>query len=153
MVVPNWAGQVAMPKGEWCKLDLSSMNTKVQKNDIQAQLLQRPGSVIPIANLAQSTTELRTDSLTLLVCLDDNLQATGTLYEDDGDGFGYRNGDYRLSRITAKVENKRLTVSIGKAEGLRDETPRILRIGYMRRGKLLLSPWQEASSVTMKYSK
>ena len=119
----------------------------------QARLYQRPGSVISVANLAQSTTELRTDSLTLLVCLDDNLQATGTLYEDDGDGFGYRNGDYRMSSITAKVENKRLTVSISKSEGLREDTRRILRIGYMRRGKLILSPWQETSVATMKYTK
>ena len=161
MIVPTWAGQTAMPTPVWQAVDFRGLEDKGVRNNVngasvdasQARLYQRPGSVIPIANLAQSTTELRTDSLTLLVCLDDNLQATGTLYEDDGDGFGYRNGDYRLSRITAKVENKRLTVSIGKAEGLRDETPRILRIGYMRRGKLLLSPWQEASSVTMKYSK
>lgn len=161
MIVPTWAGRTAMPTPVWQAVDFRGLEDKGVRNNVngasvdasQARLYQRPGSVIPIANLAQSTTELRTDSLTLLVCLDDNLQATGTLYEDDGDGFGYRNGDYRLSRITAKVENKRLTVSIGKAEGLRDETPRILRIGYMRRGKLLLSPWQEASSVTMKYSK
>ena len=150
MVVPNWAGQVAMPKGEWCKLDLSSMNTKVQKNDIQAQLLQRPGSVIPIANLAQSTSELRTDSLTLMVCLDADRQAVGTLYEDAGDGFGYRTGDYRLSRIEAMVEKNHLLVSISKVEGAMDEPERMLRVGYLKKGKLQFTPWQKGPKVVVR---
>ena len=150
MVVPNWAGQVAMPKGEWCKFDLSSMNTKVQKNDIQAQLLQRPGSVIPIANLAQSTSELRTDSLTLMVCLDADRQAVGTLYEDAGDGFGYRTGDYRLSRIEAMVEKNRLLVSISKVEGAMDEPERMLRVGYLKKGKLQFTPWQKGPKVVVR---
>ena len=150
MVVPNWAGQVAMPKGEWCKLDLSSMNTKVQKNDIQAQLLQRPGSVIPIANLAQSTSELRTDSLTLMVCLDADRQAVRTLYEDAGDGFGYRTGDYRLSRIEAMVEKNHLLVSISKVEGAMDEPERMLRVGYLKKGKLQFTPWQKGPKVVVR---
>ena len=134
MVVPNWAGQVAMPKGEWCKLDLSSMNTKVQKNDIRAQLLQRPGF----------------GTITLMVCLDADRQAVGTLYEDAGDGFGYRTGDYRLSRIEAMVEKNHLLVSISKVEGAMDEPERMLRVGYLKKGKLQFTPWQKGPKVVVR---
>ena len=65
MIVPAWAEKVAMPKGDWQPITLEN-----KPDDYQAKLYQRPGSVIPVANLAQSTDELRTDSLTLFVCLD-----------------------------------------------------------------------------------
>ena len=80
MVRPQWAPEVAQPNGgSWQKLTLEEGT-----DSYQAELRQRPGSIIPLANLAQSTAEMRTDSLTLLVCLDNNGEAVGQLYEDDG---------------------------------------------------------------------
>lgn len=152
MVIPNWAGQTAMPKGDWRKLDLSSMNSSVRKNDIQAQLLQRPGTVVPVANLAQSTEQLRTDSLTLYVCLDEMQQATGTLYEDAGDGFAYRRGDYSLTRFDARLEKKLLTVSLARIEGAYQGCDtRCLRIAHTdRRGRTVFSPWQQGTKATLR---
>ena len=44
-------------------------------------------------------------------------RAEGTLYEDAGDGFGYRDGEYRLTRFTAQLEGARLVVRIASSEG------------------------------------
>ena len=145
MIVPRWAENVAMPKDKWQPFCLES-----RPDAYQARMLQRPGSVIPVANLAQSTDELRTDSLTLLVCFDKELKACGSLYEDEGDGFGYRDGNYCFSRIEAAVDRKMLTVSIIGKEGKMTPPARVLRIGLVSEGRVAYSPWQEGSEATMR---
>ena len=145
MIVPAWAEQVAMPKGDWQPITLEN-----RPDDYQAKLYQRPGSVIPIANLAQNTDELRTDSLTLLVCLDGAMKACGSLYEDEGDGFGYRDGKYQITRMDARIDGKTLQVTLSPEEGVMETPRRVLRIGCVRKGKIIYSKWQEGTSATMK---
>ncbi len=145
MVRPQWANQVAQPHGgSWQPFVLEDCT-----DSYQAELRQRPGSVIPLANLAQSTAEMRTDSLTLLVCLDASGRATGQLYEDDGDGYGYQQGDYSLSRIDAVLQRGQLTVSISQAEGHRAAVARTLRIGYVAAGRVRYSGWQSGDKAVM----
>ncbi len=145
MIVPAWAEQVAMPKGEWAPITLEE-----KPDSYQARLLQRPGSIIPVANLAQSTEEMKTDSLTLLVCLDGEKTATGVLYEDDGDGFSYRDGNYSLSRMEAAVDGKMLNVTITSVEGKRQAPQRVLRIGYVSKGKIIYSKWQNGTTIDVR---
>lgn len=145
MIVPAWAEKVAMPKGDWQPITLEN-----KPDDYQAKLYQRPGSVIPVANLAQSTDELRTDSLTLFVCLDGAMKADGSLYEDEGDGFSYRDGNYRMTRMEAHADGKNLSVALYPVEGKMETPRRVLRIGYIRKGKIIYSKWQEGTSATMK---
>ena len=117
-------------------------------------LLQRPGSIIPMAQLAQSTAELRTDSLTLLVVLDADGQATGQLYEDEGDGFGYRAGNYRQSRLEASLAGRQLSVSLRHADGhMPAPAQRWLRIACIRGGRTQFSAWQQGDVATMKLHK
>ena len=144
MVVPRWAKQVAMPKGDWQPISLED-----RTDAYQVSLLQRPGSVIPVANLAQSTSEMRTDSLTLLVCLDAAHSAVGTLYEDAGDGFGYRDGEYRLSRLSATVEKSQLRVTGESVDGDWQPVQRTLRIGYVRNSNTTYSKWQTGVTASM----
>ena len=149
LVIPRWAGSVSEPdKGSWHAFTLEGNPDKYQ-----AILKQRPGSVIPLANLAQSTEEMSTDSLTLLVCLDQKQKASGQLYEDDGDGFGYRNGDYLVSKMEATLRNRQLTVSLEAIEGKRASNTRHLRIAYVRNGRVQYSSWQTGNSATMKISR
>ena len=153
MVTPRWAENVAQPHGgSWQILNLSSLSS-YHDDPHQAILRQRPGSIIPMAQLAQSTTELRTDSLTLLVCLDAEGKAEGSLYEDDGDGFGYRQGYYRLSTITAQLNKRQLTVSLQHSEGKMPEADRTLRIGYVKNGRVQYSNWQRGSTAILKIKK
>lgn len=149
MITPRWAENVAQPhNGSWQILNLSAVSA--HRDNYQPELRQRPGSIIPMANLAQSTAELRTDSLTLIVCLDAEGKADGSLYEDEGDGFGYRQGFYRLSNITAQLNKRQLTVSLQHAEGKMPETDRTLRIGYVKNGRVQYSAWQHGCTATLR---
>ena len=149
MVIPQWAGKVSEPdNGTWQQFSLEDNTDKYQ-----AVLKQRPGSVIPLANLAQSTTEMRTDSLTLLVCLDKEGKASGLLYEDEGDGFTYRNGDYLVTRFDASLNKKPLTVTLTETEGQRKAPARWLRIACVKDGKVYYSPWQSGNTANMKIRK
>lgn len=149
MITPRWAENVAQPNGgSWQPFTLE------QNTDIyQSELRQRPGSVIPMANLAQSTAEMTTDSLTLYVCLDDNGSAKGQLYEDEGDGFSYREGNYSLSTIEASLNKKQLSVNINKVEGQMEKPQRTLRIAYVKGGKVQYSAWQKGNRASMKIKK
>ena len=146
MVIPQWAGEVAEPdKGSWQSISLEEKGDRYQ-----AVLKQRPGSVIPVANLAQSTTDMRTDSLTLYVCLDNEGKACGQLYEDDGDGFAYRTGDYLITRLEATRTKKRLTVTLSPQEGQWTAPERTLRIASVSNGKIQYSAWQKGNTATLK---
>ncbi len=150
MITPRWAENVAQPhNGSWQIVNLSSMSSF--HDDLhQAELRQRPGSIIPMAQLAQSTAEMRTDSLTLLVCLDTDGKACGQVYEDEGDGFSYRDGNYLLSRFDATLQKRLLTVTMTPAEGKMPETDRTLRIGYVKNGRVQYSAWQHGCTATLR---
>lgn len=140
LVRPQWAGRTAMPKTVWQPLTLEAAT-----DSFQCELRQRPGSVIPLANLAQSTTDLRTDSLTLLVCIDGEGKAVGQLYEDEGDGFSYREGCYRQTSIEATLRKKQLTVRMRQVGGKMPALSRTVRIGFVAGGRVRYSAWQQGN--------
>ena len=140
LVRPQWAGRTAMPKTAWQPLTLEAAT-----DSFQCELRQRPGSVIPLANLAQSTTDLRTDSLTLLVCIDGEGKAVGQLYEDEGDGFSYREGCYRQTSIEATLRKKLLTVRMRQVGGKMPALSRTVRIGFVADGRVRYSAWQQGN--------
>ena len=140
LVRPQWAGRTAMPKTAWQPLTLEAAT-----DSFQCELRQRPGSVIPLANLAQSTTDLRTDSLTLLVCIDGEGKAVGQLYEDEGDGFNYREGCYRQTSIEATLRKKQLTVRMRQVGGKMPALSRTVRIGFVAGGRVRYSAWQQGN--------
>ena len=140
LVRPQWADRTAMPKTAWQPLTLEAAT-----DSFQCELRQRPGSVIPLANLAQSTTDLRTDSLTLLVCVDREGKAVGQLYEDEGDGFSYREGCYRQTSIEATLRKKQLTVRMRQVGGKMPALSRTVRIGFVAGGRVRYSAWQQGN--------
>ena len=146
MITPTWAADMPSPQSNsWQPFTLEQ-----QPDRYQASMRQRPGSIIPVANLAQSTAALRTDSLTLLVCTDGQGQATGVLYEDDGDGFSYRSGNYRVLSLTAALQKRQLTVTVSQTEGSMAPLPRTLRIAFVRNGRVQYSAWQQGNVARMK---
>ena len=140
LVRPQWADRTAMPKTAWQPLTLEAAT-----DSFQCELRQRPGSVIPLANLAQSTTDLRTDSLTLLVCIDGEGKAVGQLYEDEGAGFSYREGCYRQTSIEATLRKKQLTVRMRQVGGKMPALSRTVRIGFVAGGRVRYSAWQQGN--------
>jgi alpha-glucosidase len=145
MVRPQWAAEVAQPDGgSWQPFTLED-----HTDSYQAELRQRPGSIIPLANLAQSTADMRTDSLTLLVCVDANGQAEGQLYEDAGDGFDYQKGQYRLTEMKAVKLKNQLKVTLTQKDGQLAPVQRQLRIGYVNGGRVKYSAWKTGSEITV----
>lgn len=145
LIVPRWAENPALPKGDWANFTLETGD-----DGYQAHLALRPGAVLPVANIYQNTEEYRTDSLTLMVNLDADGKAFGRLYEDDGNGFGYRKGQYADYEVTATTQGKTLTVTLTQKAGLRKHDDRCLRIGWLKKGKVVYSPWQKGTTVTMR---
>ncbi|MBQ3630656.1 MAG: DUF5110 domain-containing protein [Prevotella sp.] len=148
LIVPRWAENPVLPTGDW-----KTFTMEQGDDGYQARLALRPGAVLPVANLYQNTEEYRTDSLTLLVNIDDKGYAKGRLYEDDGEGFGYRKGDYADYSIVAKAEGKMLTVSLQQEKGRREQQARWLRIGQLVGGKVIYSDWQKGTTASVKLKK
>ena len=145
IIIPRWAGDANLPGGDW---DIFPLEDKDE--GFQPYLAQRPGSVVPMGNLYQNTVEMKSDSLTLLVNPDAEGRAEGRLYEDDGDGFAYQQGNFAEYKLQAATEGKKLTVSISKVGGKAAEKQRTLRVGIVCDGKVTYSPWTAGNSVTMK---
>lgn len=145
MIIPRWAKQPALPQGDWDVIPFEAAD-----DGYQAFVALRPGAIVPLGNLVQSTVDYRTDSLTLLVNPAADGTASGILYEDANDGFGYRAGDYALSQFSAVTEGKYLTVTLQQTEGHRPTAVQHLRVGIVADGKITYSPWTTGHTVTLK---
>ena len=88
LVIPRWASNLDLPKGDWDQIKI------IEQDKYQPIILQRPGSIIPVSEKIQSTVDYDTKNITLLINPDHNKRAFGMLYDDEGDGFSYRNGNY-----------------------------------------------------------
>ena len=77
----------------------------------------RGGAILPIGPIMQHTAERPFDALTLVVGLDESGHARGVLYEDDGDGFAYREGRFRITRFDAKATRGTVEVTATVVDG------------------------------------
>jgi len=94
-----------MPKGIWAPLNLDTVIKGDSTDRNLPHLFVRGGSIIPAGPVEPYVGAKPLKTLTLYIALDENHQASGVLYEDDGDGWGYRDGEYRLTRFTAIGDN------------------------------------------------
>ncbi len=132
LVVPNLtplADRVhALPKGVWREVDLVGAADSVHIPKIRV----RAGAIVPVGPIVEYVDQPSSEPLTLLVSLDDAGNATGTLYDDAGDGWGYQSGDFLLTTYTAKREGGKVRVSVASTEGQRSRLPRDLRVMILR---------------------
>jgi alpha-glucosidase len=75
----------------------------------------RPGTILPIAPLVQSTGERPQGPLTLRVF--PGPDCAGDLYQDDGVSFAYKHGESLRMHFTCSASQGDLTIHIGKHEG------------------------------------
>jgi alpha-glucosidase len=113
LVVPAWAQSPALPKGIWQPLSLIPGDSGIY----QAELEIRGGAIIPVGAVVQNTTQNMFNPLTLIVCLDTNGSASGTLYRDAGDGWGFQSGDYSLQTFTAQQTGNSVVVKLSNQQG------------------------------------
>ena len=134
VIVPAWAEKPNLPKGVWREVSLVPDD---RSDPVQAKVLVRGGAIVPLGRVVQNTTENSLDPLTLLVCFGRDGQASGQLYEDDGDGFGYRRGDYLLTTYRAEKQGAAVGVTVAATEGRRPRSKRQVVVEWIDdRGQL-----------------
>ncbi|RZR96019.1 hypothetical protein BHM03_00024943 [Ensete ventricosum] len=66
-------------------------------------------------------------------------KAAGVLYEDDGDGYGYTQGNYLLTYYTAEIDSSVLTVKVLKSEGSWKRPQRALHVKLLLGGGVVVN--------------
>lgn len=120
-LMPDSTRVPVLPKGDWRAFDL----TREQHPDLPTLKL-RPGAILPVGPEQQFTDQKPLDPLTLIVNLDEKGIAFGELYEDAGDGFGYKDGDYSLTTYGAERTAQGVRVMVARTEGRRARPDREL---------------------------
>ncbi|TVQ61277.1 MAG: DUF5110 domain-containing protein [Phycisphaerales bacterium] len=107
----------ALPKGDWRRFDFAHKIDGDSEDEYLPEMYLKAGSILPTGPVKQYVGERPLDELTLIVALDNNGRASGTLYEDDGDGHAYREGGFRLTEFRASLVGDIVTVTSRVAEG------------------------------------
>ncbi|MDI1289590.1 MAG: glycoside hydrolase family 31 protein, partial [bacterium] len=124
-MLPDGTRVPVMPKGDWKALE------PITNPDLP-HLFVKPGSIIPMGPAIEFVDEKPLDDLTLIVNLDANGTATGTLYEDAGDGYGYQTGEFRLSTFTAVRNGDKVSVSVATEGAMPSAAARTLKVVVLK---------------------
>jgi alpha-glucosidase len=136
LIVPRWASKPDLPSGDWDSIKLEQTD-----DGYQPIVMLRPGAIVPVGPVIQSTEDYTTDKITLLINPDSDGSANGTLYDDEGNGYGYQSGDYAIHRFVCSPDrDNRLRIEISHVEGNR-KIPRSYRIGYVTDDDVVYSEW------------
>ncbi|MBN1598922.1 MAG: T9SS type A sorting domain-containing protein [Bacteroidales bacterium] len=101
LIIPKWAESPSLPKSDtWRSISIVGEDSK--NDPVQPDVRLKSGAIIPLGNIIQNTAEFSTDSVTLLISLDESYSAQGILYEDSGDGYEYQSGNYLIRNFTAE---------------------------------------------------
>jgi alpha-glucosidase len=94
---PDGLRTPVFPAGDWMKISL--IPGDLEDPDLP-DLYLRSGAALPLGPIMEYSGEKPLDELVLIVNPDADGQATAVLYEDAGDGFGYRDGQFRVTKWT-----------------------------------------------------
>jgi len=112
-VTPRGDRVIPMPKGNWRRFELVGE----RGNHDLPDLFLRPGAIVPCGPVIEWTGQAPLDPLTLLINLNDEGAATGSLYEDAGDGFEFLNDQFLLTQYTAVRTGNTVTVRVSSSAG------------------------------------
>jgi alpha-glucosidase len=145
LVVPQWADSPYLPDGNWRKINL--IGESAENDGYQPDLRQKAGSILPLGQIIQSTASYSTDSITLLIAPDDQLTASGKLYHDAGDGYGYQSGEFAMTDLHAgPTGDDSLLVTCLKTEGSWDTVSRLYQAGLVTNYGTFYSDWKADSA-------
>lgn len=132
VVPPAGAGEdraPALPKGTWRPFHFGD-----QTPDLP-ELRLRAGGIVPVGPAMEHTGEFPPSPLTLIVSLDENGSAKGTLYEDDGEGYDYMSGRYLISIYRAdRMQDGAIVVQLASEAGLMPRPARPLSVRVLLDG-------------------
>lgn len=126
LVIPKWAVNPVLPSGIWRIASIAGENSTT--DTYQSDVRVKGGAIIPLGKIIQNTTQYNLDSLTLLVSLDKNGKAAGTIYEDAGEGFQYKKGEYKTFDFAAQQVGSTVKVTVTPKTGLLKPTIRKYRV-------------------------
>jgi alpha-glucosidase len=129
-MTPDRSREVALPSGIWRPFDFGDGHDR----DLP-RLYLRGGAIVPTGPIMQYVDEKPLDTITLLVALDENGNASGDLYEDAGEGYAYRDGDFLLSRYEARRIGDEVHVTVRTIAGDRDRPARNIAVRLMLDGR------------------
>lgn len=94
------------------------------------ELFARPGAIIPMGPPRQFVGEKPLDPVTLICCPDRDGVAEGVMYEDAGEGYGYRSGEFLRSTYHCRVHagGANADVTLKAAEGSMPRPSREVRV-------------------------
>ncbi|MEM7622806.1 MAG: TIM-barrel domain-containing protein, partial [Planctomycetota bacterium] len=114
-VTENYTTPVVLPENnDWHEFDFPSFDGgRDSKDQDQPRLFLREGGIVPAGPVHQHFGDRpdQRDELHLLIALDDSGVARGELYEDAGEGWGFRDGAYLRSRYTAVLRDGEVVVN------------------------------------------
>src|SRR5665648_9690 len=152
LIIPKWAKKPTLPHGIWKTVSITGEDSK--NDPYQPELKLRGGAIIPLTQLVQSTVDYKTDSLTLLVCLDKHQKAEGKIYTDAGEGFGYQKCEYEILNFKALKKNKnKIAVMWSHAEGNSTDASRNYRIGIVSEKGTSFSDWTQKKTIVVSLKK
>ncbi|MCW5768827.1 MAG: DUF5110 domain-containing protein [Phycisphaeraceae bacterium] len=112
-----------VPAGDWTRFDV------IESADPELpELHLREGHILPAGPAMQHSGERTTDPLTLFIHHDQGGNASGSLYEDAGDGHEHARGEYRLTRFESTRGSDAIQVSMRITAGEWEQQPRTLRL-------------------------
>ncbi|XP_057872390.2 uncharacterized protein LOC131078661 isoform X2 [Cryptomeria japonica] len=112
-----------LPKGVWRRFDFDDSHPELPLLYLQG------GSIVPVGPHIQHTGEAKlTDTLTLLVALDEQGKAEGIIFEDNGDGYEYQQGQFLLTYYEAELSSSTVSVIVSRTEGLWKRPKRKLHV-------------------------
>jgi len=136
-----------MPKGEWRSFALCGEDPITETAHPVLRL--RAGAILPVGPGGQTTDEAFQGPLTLIVSPDENGRAEGQLYEDAGDGYSYREGDYLLTTYEATRNNGELDVRIAHQDGERPRPIRDLHVEVLTDAGVVRASSRDGEAVTV----
>jgi len=117
----------------WREFDFPSFDGgRDSKDPDQARLFARPGSIIPGGPVMEFVDEDPLDPLTLIVTLDAEGSASGTLYEDAGEGWAYLEGEHLTTTYIAETVGGRVVVRIAGTSGNQERPDRNIVVRLLR---------------------
>jgi len=140
LVIPKWATNVNMPSGTWNSVSLVGVDSV--NDPYQPTVYLKAGSILPLGQIIQSTVDYGADSLTLVVSLGKNDQATGSVYSDSGEGYSYQNGQYLTRAFTINpYGNDSLILTATVTGGQLSTTTNRYRIGVITANGITYTNW------------
>ncbi len=102
------------PRGRWRRIGIVPGDR--DDRDLPALYL-REGAALPLGPIMEYSGEKPLTEIELLVNPDSTGTAVGLLYEDAGDGYGYEQGQYRVTRYSARMQQGKLEAKGQVLEG------------------------------------